>query len=158
MQHIGEIDFKGISDDLKKTTEAIRNFVQGKRINNIMANLESTSANLDKTIAKINQTVAEGKVDQAINEALNTLSDARQLIGQARGEINALNLREKGERTNAILGDIDKKTKVITVELQDTSENLRITSENLKKLSERLNRDPSELIFTRPAPPRKPME
>jgi len=53
---------------------------------------------------------------------------------------------------------VDMKTKTITNELQDTTENLRITSENLKTLADRLNRDPSELIFTKPAPPRKPME
>ncbi len=158
MQSIGEVDFKGISDDLKKTTTAIKNFVEGKRINNIMDNLESTSSNLDKTIAQINRTVAEGKVDQTIDEALSALSDARQLIGQVKGDLTELNLREKARRTDAILGDIDEKTKAITNELQYTSENLRVTSENLKKLSERLNRDPSELIFTRPAPPRKPME
>ncbi len=158
MQNIKDIDFKGISDQLKNTTHAIENFLEGKRINNIMANLESTSANLDQTIAKINKTVAEGKVDRVVNETLGILSEARQLIGQARSEINGLNLREKAERTDAILKDIDKKTKTITSNLQDTSENLRATSENLQKLSDSLNRDPSDLIFTKPAPPRKAME
>ena len=158
MQHIKEIDFKGISEQLKNTSQAIENFVEGKRITKIMANLESTSANLDETIARINKTVAEGKVDRAVNEALATLSDARQLIGQIKNDMNVLNLREKADRTDAILGDIDKKTKKITNDLQDTSENLRITSENLQKLSDSLNRDPSDLIFTKPAPPRKPME
>ncbi|KAF0159225.1 MAG: putative ABC transport system substrate-binding protein [Syntrophaceae bacterium] len=158
MQNIKDIDFKGISDQLKNTTHAIGNFLEGKRINNIMANLESTSKNLDQAIAKINKTVAEGKVDRVVNEALVTLSEARQLIGQARSEINGLNLREKAERTDAILKDIDKKTKTITSNLQDTSENLRATSENLQKLSDSLNRDPSDLIFTKPAPTRKAME
>jgi phospholipid/cholesterol/gamma-HCH transport system substrate-binding protein len=158
MQNIKNIDFKGISDQLKKTSHAIENFVDGKRVNHIMANLESTSANLDEAIAKINKTVAEGKVDRAVNETMGILSEARQLIGQARSEINTLNLREKAERTDAILGDIDKKTKAITSELQDTSENLRVTSENLQKLSDSLNKDPSDLIFPKRAPPRKAME
>lgn len=158
MQKIGKVDFHGISDDLKQTTEAIKNFVQGKRIHNIMANLESTSANLDKTIAQVNRTVAEGKVDQTIHEALGVLSDARQLIRQARNDLTALNLREKAQRTNAILEDIDEKTNSIANELQDTSENLRVTSENLKKLSDRLNQEPSDLILSSPPPPRKPME
>lgn len=158
MQNIKDIDFKGISNQLKNTTHAIENFLEGKRINNIMANLESTSINLDQAIAKINKTVAEGKVDRVVNETLGILSEARQLIGQARSELNGLNLREKAERTDAILKDIDKKTKTITSNLQDTSENLRATSENLQKISDSLNRDPSDLIFTKPAPPRKAME
>jgi phospholipid/cholesterol/gamma-HCH transport system substrate-binding protein len=158
MQNIKDIDFKGISTNLKNTTQAIENFVKGKRINNIIDHLESTSANLDETIVKINKTIAEGKVDRAINEALGILSDARKLIGQAKNEIDTLKLREKADRADAILGDIDKQTKSITSDLQDTSQNLRMTSENLQKLSDSLNRDPSNLIFTKPFPPRKPME
>ena len=158
MQNIKNIDIKGISDQLKNTSKAIENFVEGKRINNIMTNLESTSANLNQAISKINQTIAEGKLDRAVNETMEVLSDAHQLIGQAKNEINALKLQEKADRTDVLLEDINKKAKVITNELQDTSEHLRVTSENLQKLSDNLKRNPSELIFSKPAPPRKAME
>lgn len=158
MQNIKNIDFKGISDQLKNTSKAIENLAGSKQINNIMAHLESISANLDDAIARINKTVAEGKVDRTVTEALGVLSDARKLIVQAKDEFDALNLREKSEQTDAVLRNIDKKTKAITNNLADTSENLRATSENLQKLSDSLNRDPSELIFTKPAPPRKPLE
>lgn len=158
MKNIKEFDIKGISDQVKNTSKAIENFVDGKRINKIMANLESTSTNLDQAIAKINKPIAEGKVDRVINETMSILSEARQLIGQARSDLQGLNLREKAERTDAILKDIDKKTKTITNDLQDTSENLRMTSENLQKISDSLKRDPSDLIFRKPAPPRKAME
>jgi predicted nucleic acid-binding Zn-ribbon protein len=89
---------------------------------------------------------------------MGILSDARKLIGQAKNEIESLNLKEKSSRTDILLGDIDKKAKVITSELQDTSEHLRVTSENLQKLSDNLTRNPSELIFSKPPPPRKVME
>lgn len=158
MQNIKDIDIKGISDQLKNTSKAIEDFVGGKRINNIITHLESTSANLDQAMARINKTVAEGKVDQAANETMGILSDARKLIGQAKNEIDALKLQEKADRTDVLLEDINKKAKVITNELQDTSEHLRVTSENLQKLSDNLTRNPSELIFSKPAPPRKAME
>lgn len=158
MQNIKDIDFKGISDQLKNTSKAIENLAGSKQINNIMAHLESTSANLDDAIARINKTVTDGKVDRTVTEALGVLSDARKLIIQAKDEFDALKLREKSEQTDIVLRNIDKKTKTITNNLADTSENLRATSENLQKLSDSLNRDPSELIFTKPAPPRKPLE
>jgi phospholipid/cholesterol/gamma-HCH transport system substrate-binding protein len=158
MQNIKDIDLKGISDQMKNTSKAIENFVEGKRVNNIMTNLESTSANLDQAISKINKTVSEGKVDRVINETMGVLLDAHQLIGQAKNEIDALKLQEKADRTDILLKDIDKKAQVITNELQDTSEHLRVTSENLQKLSDNLKRNPSELIFSKPAPPRKAME
>jgi phospholipid/cholesterol/gamma-HCH transport system substrate-binding protein len=158
MQNIKDIDLKGISNQLKNTTKAIENFVEGKRINNIMTNIESTSANLNQTISRINKTFTEGKLDRAAKETMGILSDARKLIGQATNEIDALKLQEKADRTDVLLKDIDKKAKVITTELQDTSEHLRVTSENLQKLSDNLTRNPSELIFSKPAPPRKAME
>lgn len=158
MHSIKAIDFEGISNQLKNTSHAIEKFVEGKRINHIIANLESTSTNLDQTIARINKTVSEGKVDQAVTETLGILADARKLVGEAKSEINALKLREKSDQTDILLKDIAKKTNTITNDLQDTSDNLRVTSENLQKLSESLSRDPSDLIYTKPAPPRKPME
>ena len=50
MQNMKEIDFKGISNQLKNTTKAIETFLAGKHTTNAMANIESTSANLDKSI------------------------------------------------------------------------------------------------------------
>lgn len=158
MQNVRSIDIKGISDQLKNTSRAIEEFMKGRRINNIMNHLESTSNNLDQTMVRINKVVAEGKVDQLANETMATLSDARKLIGQAKKDLDALKLQEKANKTGALLEDINKKAKVITNELQDTSEHLRVTSENLQKLSESLTKNPSELIFSKPAPPRKVME
>lgn len=158
IQSIKDMDIKGVSDQVRSTTKAIESFLEGKRMNNIMANLESTSVSLDQAVAKINKTIAEGKVDRAINETMGVLSDARQLIGKAKNEIESLNLKEKSSRTDILINDIDRKTKAITNELQDTAENLRVTSENLQKLSDSLTQNPSELIFSKPAPPRKAME
>jgi phospholipid/cholesterol/gamma-HCH transport system substrate-binding protein len=158
MDNIKDIDFGGISSNLKNTTRAIEKLVESKRINNIMTSLESTSTNLDELMARVNKTIAQGKVDQAVSETLGILSDTRKLIGETKNDIAALDLRKKSERPDVLIENITKKTKAITNDLQDTSENLRVTSENLQKLSDSLNRDPSELIFTKPAPPRKPME
>jgi phospholipid/cholesterol/gamma-HCH transport system substrate-binding protein len=158
MQNVKNIDFKGIADQFKDTARSIEDFMQGKKLNSIMAHLESGSANLDAAIAKVDKTLANGKLDEAMTEMITALAETRRLIAQAKSEIDALNLKDKAERTDAILNDIEKKTKTITGDLQDTSEHLRITSENLQKLSDSLNRDPSELIFSKPAPPKKAME
>jgi phospholipid/cholesterol/gamma-HCH transport system substrate-binding protein len=127
MQNVKDIDLKGISNQLKNTTKAIENFV-------------------------------DGKMDRVVNETMEVLSDAHQLIEQAKKDIAVLKLQEKADQTDTMLKDIDKKSKAITNALQDTSENLRVTSENLQKLSDNLTRNPSDLIFSKPAPPRKTME
>ncbi|PKN04549.1 MAG: hypothetical protein CVU74_06300, partial [Deltaproteobacteria bacterium HGW-Deltaproteobacteria-9] len=158
MQNIKEIDFKEISVQLKNTTKAIESFLAGDRINRIMGNLESMSINLDKSVAKINKTIAEGKFDDVLKETAETLANARQLINRARQEVEALNLAQQTAKTGVILDTLDKRTNSITLDLQDTAENLRITSEYLQKLADSLNNNPAELIFDRPASPRKPLE
>ena len=158
MQKIKEIDFNGISQQLKNTTKAIETFLAGDRTDRIMNNLESMSVNLDKAVTRINKTIAEGKIEDVLKETSETLLNARQLINRTKQEIAAMNLAEQTAKTGAVLETLDKRTKSIALDLQDTSENLRVTSENLQKLSESLNSNPSELIFSRPAPPRKTME
>lgn len=158
MQKIKQIDFLGISNQIKGTTKAIETLVAGDRTKKIIGKLESTSANLDQSMAGINKLVAEGKVDNIVRETSETLLSARQLINSAKKEIEALNISRQTARTGIILDNLDKKTSSITSELEDTAENLRVTSEYLQKLAEKLNNNPAELIFSKPAPPRKMME
>ena len=68
MQNMKEIDFKGISNQLKNTTKAIETFLAGKHTNNIMANMESTSANLDKSVENFRVT---SENLQILSERLN---------------------------------------------------------------------------------------
>lgn len=158
MQKIKQIDFLGISNQIKGTTKAIETLLAGDRTKKIMSKLESTSVNLDQSVARINKMVAEGKVDNIVRETSETLLSARQLINSAKKEIEALNISRQTARTGTILDNLDKKTSSITSELEDTAENLRVTSEYLQKLAEKLNNNPAELIFSKPAPPRKIME
>jgi phospholipid/cholesterol/gamma-HCH transport system substrate-binding protein len=159
MQNVKDIDFKGISDQLKNTTKSIETFLAGNRMNNIMGHLESSSFNLDKSISKMDKIMNDGgKVDGILKETIDTLYDARQLINRARQEVESLKLAEKSVKTGEILDTIDKRTKAISIDLQDTSENLRVTSKNLQTLSESLNKTPSELIFSQPPPQKKIME
>jgi phospholipid/cholesterol/gamma-HCH transport system substrate-binding protein len=158
MQNIKEIDFKGISNQLKETTKAIETFLAGDRMGNVMDNLESILLNLDKSVAKINKTVTSGKIDGLLKDSSDVLADARHLIERARQEIEAMNLTQKTAKTSEILETLDKRTKSIALDLEDTAENLRVTSEYLQHLAEGLNDNPADLLFNRPAPPRKSME
>ncbi len=65
MQSIKEIDFRGISNQLKNTTKAIETFLAGKNTTNVMANMESASVNLDEVVENFRVT----------SENLNKLSE-----------------------------------------------------------------------------------
>jgi phospholipid/cholesterol/gamma-HCH transport system substrate-binding protein len=158
IRDIRAVDFKGISDQLKASTKAVEMFLAGDRTDRIMARLEAASANLDQSMAQIRKTVDDGALKGMVQDTAETLAEGRRLINSARQEIEAMKLGEQTAKAGNILESLDQKTKAIALQLEDTAENLRVTSEYLQGIAERLNKQPSELIFSRPAPPRKPME
>ena len=158
MQSLKTIDFQGISDQIKLTAKAIEDLASSRKLQSIMAHLESASASLDEAAIGINKTVSSARLSQTLDQTAKALADARRLIEQVQTEISALDIRDKALRTDALLSALDGRMQTITNDLADTSDNLRETSTNLKKFSDSIQRNPSELFFEPPPPPRKMME
>jgi phospholipid/cholesterol/gamma-HCH transport system substrate-binding protein len=68
MKSIKAVDFKGLSDQLKNTTLAVENFIDGKQTNSVMSNLESTTANIDKAMEGLRVTMENL---QSFSESIN---------------------------------------------------------------------------------------
>jgi len=68
MKSIKAVDFKGLSDQLKNTTLAVENFIEGKQTNSVMSNLESTTANIDKAMEGLRVTMENL---QSFSESIN---------------------------------------------------------------------------------------
>ena len=143
IEQMKQIDFKGISDQLKMTTTNINAFVSGDEMKRIIKNLDALMANLEKTSEKLNKVVSDGRVDAILN-------DTRESIKKIKEEVNALNLAETSNRANQLIENASRKTKRITTELEIASENLKRTTENMDQLVDRLKADPSEIIFSNP--------
>jgi phospholipid/cholesterol/gamma-HCH transport system substrate-binding protein len=150
LQNIKKIDFKGLSDQFKSVGKATENLLAGKKMNNIMTNLEATSASMERTVAKIDATVTDGKLDDILTEARNSLVETKSLIAGVRKEVESLKLADTAEKANQLVEGIDRRSRAITTELRVTSENLQQASETLQMLLDRLNTTPSDLIFSSP--------
>ncbi|MDD2338027.1 MAG: MlaD family protein [Geobacteraceae bacterium] len=150
LQNIKKIDFEGLSDQFKSVGKATENLLAGKQLKNIMTNLESTSAKMERVVAKIDDTVTEGKLDDILTEARNSLTETKNLISSVRKEVESLKLADTADKANHLVEGIDRRSRAITSELRDTSENLQQASETLQTLLDRLNNTPSDLIFSSP--------
>lgn len=150
LQNVKEIDFKGLSDQFKSVGKATENLLAGKKMNTIMSNLEATSASLERTVAKVDETVTEGKLDDILTEARDSLTETKNLISGVRKEVESLKLADTADKANQLVEGIDRRSRAITTELRDTSENLQQASETLQTLLDRLNAAPSDLIFSSP--------
>jgi len=150
LNNIKKVDFEGLSDQFKSACKATENYFSGKQMKNILTNLESASANMERVVAKIDTTVSEGKLDDILTEARNSLVEAKNLISSVRKEVESLKLADTTDKTNQLVEGIDRRSRTITRELRDTSENLQQASETLQMLLDRLNTTPSDLIFSSP--------
>jgi phospholipid/cholesterol/gamma-HCH transport system substrate-binding protein len=155
LNNIKQIDFKGLSDQFKSVGKATEDLLAGKKMNNIMTNLESTSASMERAVARIDSLVAEGKIEEVLTEARNSLVEAKNLIAGVRKEVGSLKLADTAEKTNQLVEGIDRRSRAITTDLRVTTENLQQSSETLENLLDRLNATPSDLIFSTPPAARR---
>jgi phospholipid/cholesterol/gamma-HCH transport system substrate-binding protein len=146
-----QIDFRGISDQIKNTSRAIENLVSDNRMKNIMLSLTNAAANLEKASGAIAHMMEKGgKIDDILVEARGTISDARKIISKVDGEIEAMKISDTAGKANQLINNMARKTQAISTEIQATSENLRHASETLENLLDRLHADPSDIIFSNP--------
>jgi len=148
IEQMNQIDFKGISDQLKITIKSVNTFVSGDEMKRIIKNLDTMAASLDSAADKVNKIVSDGKIDDILDETRESIKEAKIAIKKIKEEANALNIAEMSDKTNRLIDNVSRKTRLIGEELQTTSENLRRASENLDEVLERLKSDPSDIIFS----------
>lgn len=150
ISQINRVDFKGISDEIKMTARSINTFVSGAETKRIMHNLDTMTASLEKAADKINRIISDGKVDEILDDAWESIKEAKVVVKKVREEVDALNLAETSDKANRLLDNANRKTRLIAEELQVTGENLRRASEHLEEALDRLKADPSDIIFSDP--------
>lgn len=150
MEQVQQIDFKGISDELKTAVKNVNTLITGNDIKKMLKHLEAATSNLENMADSLNKYASDGRVDNIINNTREAVRDAKTVIGKVNKEIEGMNLAETSDKANRLVDQLSGRTRVITSELIVTSENLRRATENLEQLMERLRADPSELIFSKP--------
>ncbi len=139
----GEIDTRGVLDQVKATAAEIEIFFKGKRMEAILQKVEATLANLQSITARVDKLLAEGKVDRVFVEGADTLKEVRLFTASLKREIDELNLGQTLRRVNSLVAEI-----------KDTGGNLQQTLENLDALISRLKDRPSDFLFGGPPAPR----
>ena len=150
IEQINQIDFKGMSDQLKITIKSINTFVSGDEMKRIIKNLDTMAISLDSAADKVNKIVSDGRFDDILDDTRESIKEAKAVIKKLKVEVNALNVGETSDKANRLIDNTSRTIKLVGEELQTTSENLRRASENLDEVLERLKADPSDIIFSEP--------
>jgi phospholipid/cholesterol/gamma-HCH transport system substrate-binding protein len=149
-----DLDLKGISDEVKSVQKALGEFLAGPRTRSIFANVDATSQHLNNTSKNIDRIVAESGIDTILADTKQTISEMRILMTQVRKDLESLHLAETATKAGRMVEGLEKRTREITADIKATTENLRQASNNLDLLVEELQANPSEIIFSKPPPPR----
>ncbi len=148
-----QIDFKGISDQVKSTTKALESFINSPDMKSTMSSMAQAANDLDAVTKKVNALMAEtGKVHEVLTEAKGAIVDARKVISKVGEQVEAANVKEIAGKTDQLLDNLTRRTQTVTTEIQIMSENMRRASETLESLLDRLRADPSDIIFSEPPP------
>lgn len=148
------IDFQAISDELIAATKGVNNFFAGHKMTKIISNLEHMTQTLSDSANQLSKMIGDGRADTLLTDARDTVRDAKETIAHLKQELDKMKLSETTNKANRMMDDISRRSKTITMEVQQTSENLRRASDNLDQFIQRLKADPSDILFSDP-PPKK---
>jgi phospholipid/cholesterol/gamma-HCH transport system substrate-binding protein len=144
------IDFKGIGDQVIRTTKSIDDLVNGEKLKRIMADAGKTASNLAAASDRLNRSLSDGTIDELLTEARDAVKDARVLIARIETEIEGMKVAETTGKIDRLVEGTSRKVHSALTEVELMSETLRRTAESLEGFVERLNQNPSALIFSRP--------
>ena len=151
---IEALDLKGVVDDLRAAASSARDLTGGPDLKRTVASLAAASGRLEDITARVDRMVASEEFRRLPADAAGVLQQARNTIARAREQIEALQLAETSRRVNRVVGSVDDSTQVITAQVEELLQDLRQASDSLNRLLERLGENPSELLFSKPAPRR----
>ncbi len=169
-----------VQADVKNTLIKIQDLTGDVQADLRALELPKIGANLQDATARIDRILTSGEIEAIFAEAKSTLLKAQDTIEAVRNEVESLKLRETVAAANRLLegvdrrtdtlavkfgntagnmdhliGDVDQRVDVLTRDFMATTETLRTTLESLQALLDRLNATPSDLIFSKPPPPRE---
>jgi phospholipid/cholesterol/gamma-HCH transport system substrate-binding protein len=145
-----ELDLKGLSVEIERTVENLRDLTEDKRLETILTNLESATAHLDATMSVFEKIADRGIVEKTLQEAHDTLSKARMLMQSMQTEITDMKLAETTGSAQHMLETLDRTVKKSATDIDLISENLKRATESLERLLQRLSANPSDIIFGTP--------
>lgn len=145
-----ELDLKGLSVELKKTVENLRNLTEDKKVKTVLKNLESATSHLDATMSVFEKIATRGIVEKNLLEVHNALSEARILMESIRTTIGDMGLAATAGSAQHLMETLDRTVKRSATDIGLASENLKRATESLEKLLQRLSANPSDIIFSTP--------
>ncbi|MBU1274878.1 MAG: MCE family protein [Proteobacteria bacterium] len=157
MQQVQTINFKQMGQRLEKTLESVEKLFTDQRLQVTMERIADASVKVDELARRIDRALDEKSMKTLVADSKKVLDGAKATVASAKGmvdqlsaDIKEMELGATGKRAGRLFEGLEQRSYQLALEAQLTMQNLREASENLKELLQNLERDPSNLIFSRP--------
>lgn len=163
------IDFAAIAAKLDGVLTASEKLVTDPRIKQTLARVAAAATHLENLAAKAERTLVELKVSELAVQVGDVLSDMKETLAQGnkalaevrtlipvvKKEIKSMDLPGTTKKAREFVDDLSGQSGDFLAQLNLVSENLLQASQVLERLLQKLELSPSQLIFSRPPPPRE---
>ncbi len=128
-------------------------------------NIKGISDSTEELLANLNKVVTGAQIDKLSTDAQKLFQDVSRAIDEAQvkelsAETQALlrQVQRSNDQLRQVLANLEPASRLNADDVAAALANMRVISENLRTLSADLARDPSRLIFSRPAAPVKVLQ
>ncbi len=170
LKQLREVDFPAIFERVESIAAGIDHIVHSEKIEETLANLSHLSGKLGRAADRIESIAQNRDIEGVLAETRETIGEMQALVKDVRREVQGLQVGavmdragqavakagQAMDKAGQLVDGLDRQGRGLALDLRITAENLQRTSESLDRLIERLEANPSDLLFSKPAPPQRP--
>ncbi|MBZ0274107.1 MlaD family protein [bacterium] len=146
-ESVMQIDFKGISDNVKTSFHTISERVDDPNIDRLVEAMADAGERLRYLLNK-------KQTENAIDEIDRTLAELKGLVGAIRAEVEGADVKGTFADMRMSIQSFAQLFERLDNELAASLINLRRTTDNLARMTEKMARDPAQMILGEPPPER----
>lgn len=179
IQNIQGMDLAGISNSMKQALDSVKQSAASLDVSGVATEAKIAFENLNRNLASqpwnriiqaidsssssFNDTMARGRnsldnIDKVSTRLEEIVADNEKPLQAVLGNLQEASVEAKAAlmEFHSLLENTDRGITSLGTELTEASRNLARATDNLNQALESLADQPGQLIFSEPAPPRKP--
>ncbi len=153
MREVEGFNIKGVSDGVVTLLDNLNRAVTGAQLKKLSDGAQALFSQIETAVDEADIPDLSAKMNALVNDLTTAVADLD--VPTLSGDTQALleEVAKSNAQLKSILANLEPASQINGDELSATLSNLRIISENLRAASAEVVRDPSQIIWQRPAKP-----
>lgn len=141
---------------IRGAAESARDLLSSSEVATTLDNVATASLRVAESARRLDELMANDSLADVPGELATTISQTRRLVEDVSEQLESLDLGQTSRHVDDLLVTAESQGRTVSLQVEALIRDLRRTSDTLDQLLLRLKNDPSELLFGKPAPERRP--